>query len=110
MRRTQAHNDFIALFEHQLEQFVAGQSFTQEEFVAACEDALDQGADQTRASSYEAYAAVHCASIVEMVLMTSTYEFFVKMMLVAAADREPAPAPEPEAQRDDGDDDEGGAE
>ena len=78
--------------------------------VAACEDALHQGADQTRASSYEAYAAVHCASIVEMVLMTSTYEFFVKMMLVAAAGREPAPAPEPEAQRDDGDDDEGGAE
>ena len=110
MRRTQAHNDFIALFEHQLEQFVAAQSFTQEEFVAACQDALDQGVDQTRASSYEAYAAVHCASIVEMVLMTSTYEFFVKMMLVAAAGREPAPAPEPEAQRDDGDDDEGGAE
>ena len=40
MRRTQAHNDFIALFEHQLEQFVAGQSFTQEEFVAACEGLL----------------------------------------------------------------------
>ena len=34
---TQAHLDFQQLFEHQLEQFVAQQDFTQEDFLAACQ-------------------------------------------------------------------------
>ena len=34
---TQAHIDFQQLFEHELEQFVAQQDFTQEEFLAACQ-------------------------------------------------------------------------
>ena len=38
---TQAHLDFQQLFEFQLEQFVGSQDFTQAQFVAACQDALD---------------------------------------------------------------------
>lgn len=34
---TQAHIDFQQLFEHELEQFVAQQDFSQEEFLAACQ-------------------------------------------------------------------------
>ena len=34
---TQAHLDFQQLFEHQLEQFVAQQDFTQEDFLAAAQ-------------------------------------------------------------------------
>ena len=42
---TVAHKEFCELFEFRLEQFVGGQGFTQEEFVAACQDALTNGAD-----------------------------------------------------------------
>lgn len=60
---TQAHMDFQALFEHQLEQFVSQQDFTQAEFLAACLDALDTGGAGTTVS----------ASIVEMVMSTGNY-------------------------------------
>eukprot|EP01049_Picozoa_sp_SAG25_P011135 SAG25_NODE_1315_length_3305_cov_1.843731_2_plen_115_part_00 len=72
---TQAHRDFQELFEHQLETFVSTQSFTQADFVHACQDALDHGAA----------GATVAASLVEMVLMTGEYEFFVQMMTAAAA-------------------------
>lgn len=44
---TTAHLDFQQLFEFQLEQFVASQEFTQEQFVAACQDALDASSPST---------------------------------------------------------------
>lgn len=40
---TQAHIDFQELFEFQLENFLASQPFSTEDFVAACQDALDHG-------------------------------------------------------------------
>ena len=70
---TQAHLDFQQLFEFQLEQFVATQSFSQAEFVAACQDALDHG------------DWANCKGLVEVVLSMSTYEYFVRMMVAAAA-------------------------
>ena len=68
---TQAHLDFQQLFEFQLEQFVATQSFSQAEFVAACQDALDNG------------DWANCKGLVEVVLSMSTYEYFVRMMVAA---------------------------
>ena len=81
---TQAHRDFQALFEFQLEAFVETQPFTQEDFLAACQDALDAGAG-AGGDSYAHDAAGFSASIVNMVLMTSTYDFFVRVMIAAAA-------------------------
>jgi hypothetical protein len=69
---TQAHIDFKALFEFQLEQFVATQAFSQEEFLAACQDALDHG------------TWANCKGLVEVVLSMSTYEHFLRMMIAAA--------------------------
>ena len=66
-------SDFQQLFEFQLEQFVATQSFSQAEFVAACQDALDNG------------DWANCKGLVEVVLSMSTYEYFVRMMVAAAA-------------------------
>jgi len=67
----------------QLEAFVESQPFTQEDFLAACQDALDSGAGG--GDSYAHDAAGFSASIVNMVLMTSTYDFFVRVMIAAAA-------------------------
>lgn len=69
---TQAHIDFKQLFEFQLEQFVASQPFSQEDFLAACQDALDNG------------TWANCKGLVEVVLSMGTYEYFVKMMIAAA--------------------------
>ena len=69
---TQAHMDFKQLFEFQLEQFVASQPFSQEEFLAACQDALDHG------------TWANCKGLVEVVLSMGTYDYFVKMMVAAA--------------------------
>jgi hypothetical protein len=69
---TQAHLDFKQLFEFQLEQFVASQPFSQEEFLAAAQDALDHG------------SWANSKGLVEVVLSMSTYEYFVKMMVAAA--------------------------
>ena len=77
------YSDFQALFEFQLEAFVESQPFTQEDFLAACQDALDSGAGG--GDSYAHDAAGFSASIVNMVLMTSTYDFFVRVMIAAAA-------------------------
>ena len=66
-----------------LEAFVESQPFTQEDFLAACQDALDAGAGG--GDSYAHDAAGFSASIVNMVLMTSTYDFFVRVMIAAAA-------------------------
>ena len=73
---TQAHKEFQELFEFQLEQFISSQPFSQDDFVGACQDALDHGAAGTTVA----------ASLVEMVLMTGTYDFFVQMMSSAAAE------------------------
>ena len=59
---TQAHIDFKQLFEFQLEQFVASQPFSQEEFLGACQDALDHG------------TWANCKGLVEVVLSMGTYE------------------------------------
>ena len=40
---SEAHKDFQGLFEFQLEQFIAQQPFEAEDFIAACQDALDHG-------------------------------------------------------------------
>ena len=73
---TQAHIDFQELFEFRLETFVATQPFSSGQFLAACQDALEHGNAGTTVS----------ASIVEMVLMTGTYNFFVQMMIAAAVE------------------------
>ena len=79
---TQAHKDFSQLFDLQLEQFVATQPFTQEEFVAACQQALDDAPEErTAPDSPEGFHA----RIVETVLMATTYEYFVQAMLDAVA-------------------------
>ena len=97
---TQAHNDFQQLFEHQLEHFVSTQSFTQEAFVAACQDALDHGGTGARGTSPIMDPAGFSAWIVETVLMAAGYEYFVEAMTRAAAaapKRRPLePEPEPE--------------
>ena len=73
---TQAHGDFSEIFEMQLEQFIAGQVFSAEEFSQACQDALDHGDD---------WADGHTsASMVECVLASASYEHFIGLMAGAA--------------------------
>lgn len=79
---TTVHKDFQELFEFQLEQFVAMQDFSTEDFVAACQDAIDVSSGSGGSVSHDSGGYV--ASIVEMVLMTTTYNFFVRMMIAAA--------------------------
>ena len=89
---TQAHKDFSELFDVQLEAFVATQPFTREEFVSACERALEEGAaERTAPDSPEGFRA----RIVETVLMATTYEYFVQAMLDAAASAEARMASRP---------------
>jgi hypothetical protein len=80
---TTAHKDFQQLFEFQLEQFVATQDFSTEEFVGACQDAIDVSSN-SGSSTLSHDSAGYVASIVEMVLMTTTYNFFVRVMIAAA--------------------------
>jgi hypothetical protein len=98
---TQAHRDFQDLFEHQLEQFVSTQSFSQEEFIAACQDALDHGGKGSKGTSPIMDPAGFSAWIVETVLMSATYEYFVEAMgraAAAAPKRRPPLEPEPEPE------------
>ena len=73
---SEAHRDFQGLFEFQLEQFIAAQPFEAEDFVAACQDALDHGTWSNQ------------KGLVQVVLSMTTYEYFVRMMSQAAAAEE----------------------
>ena len=70
---TQAHLEFQQLYEFRLEQFIAAQSFSAEEFVAACADALEHG------------SWANSRRMAEVVLSATTYANFVRMMSIAAA-------------------------
>jgi hypothetical protein len=61
------------LIDVQLEAFVTSQPFSQEEFLSACQDALDHG------------EGGFANGVVQNVLMASSYDFFVQMMIEAAA-------------------------
>ena len=97
---TQAHLDFQQLFEFQLEQFVESKGIPQEEFVAACQDALDHGSGGGGGTSPVMDPAGFSAWIVETVLMSTSYEYFVEAMMGAATkagvkgQREPEPEDE----------------
>ncbi len=94
----EAHKDFQQLFELHMEQFVSvvpahahrdvpvplkltlclllqleQRQIPAEDFVAACQDALDHG-------SWEG----GCKGLVEVVLSMSTYEYFIQMMIAAS--------------------------
>lgn len=81
---TQAHAEFCELFEFRLEQFVEGQAFSQAEFVAACQDALTNGADTWAAWNGADPARVRSKQMVDVVLSAASYENFVRMMSSAA--------------------------
>lgn len=68
----EAHKDFQALVELHLERFLGTQSISAEEFVQACQDALDHG------------SWANCRGVVEVVLSMTTYEHFLQMMIAAA--------------------------
>jgi len=68
----EAHRDFQQLFELQLEQFVVVQEFSAEEFVAACQDAIDNA------------SFADGKGLVEVVMAMSTYDYFIKMMIAAS--------------------------
>ena len=88
------------LFEFQLEQFVESKGIPQEEFVAACQDALDHGSGGGGGTSPVMDPAGFSAWIVETVLMSTSYEYFVEAMMGAATkagvkgQREPEPEDE----------------
>ena len=68
------YETFRALFEAELEGFLGRNLVTMEDFVAACQDALDNS-DWT-----------HGKGCVEVVLAASEYKFFLNMMIDAAAE------------------------
>ncbi len=101
----QAYLDFQQLFEIQLEQFIARQSFSQADFEVACKVRHGLGLTSVHlcASSQlnqslccqdakEHAAGGSAASIVNMVLASSTYEYFLQMMISAAEDENDANA------------------
>lgn len=68
------YQSFRALFEAELEGFLGRNLVTMEDFVAACQDALNN-------SDW-----VHGKGLVEVVLAASEYQFFLNMMIGAAAE------------------------
>ena len=72
---TQAHVDFQELFELQLETFIEQQSFSTEEFLQACQDALDHG------------SWAGCGRAVRVVLGMADYDNFVSLMVEAAEEQ-----------------------
>lgn len=80
---TEAHRDFSALFDLQLEAFVATQPFSHEDFIAACQAALANG---VAASTSPDDPAGFSAHVIETVVMATEYTYFVQAMAAAAAD------------------------
>lgn len=72
---TTAHNEFSQLFEFHLEQFLEMQPFSTEDFVAACQDALDHG-------TWE-----NCGRTVQVVLSMIDYDNFVALMIDKAEEQ-----------------------
>ena len=93
---TECHNEYLQLFEHVLESFLEMQPFSAEDFVAACQDALDCG------------SWANCRRMAEAILAMPDYNNFVRMMTEAAQQLEaeaaraegPGMAPEPEVGAD----------
>ena len=83
-QRKRLHSEFCELFEFRLEQFVEGQAFSQADFVAACQDALTNGADAWAAWNGADPARVRSKQMVDVVLSAASYENFVRMMSSAA--------------------------
>ena len=75
---TQAHHDFQQLFEAVLEAFIDSQPFSAEDFVVACQDALDHG------------SWANCRKMAEAILAMPDYNNFVRMMVEAAQQLEAA--------------------
>jgi hypothetical protein len=76
----QLYLDYCSLYERALEDFVASQGCTVETFVGACRDALDNSAW----TDHRGLAAC--------VLAMAEYEYFLRMMSMAAADGSEATA------------------
>lgn len=77
---TGAHQDYQAVFEIHLEQFVSQQDFTAEEFLRACEDAVSQTAPVP--------GGALARGLAEAMISMSDYEYFIRMMVEAAAEAE----------------------
>ena len=99
-QRKRLRSEFCELFEFRLEQFVEGQAFSQADFVAACQDALTNGADAWAAWNGADPARVRSKQMVDVVLSAASYESFVSMMSSAAF----------VAEAEEAEEDEGGAE
>ena len=72
---TTAHNEFSQLFEFHLEQFLETQPFSTEDFVAACQDALNHG-------SWD-----DAGRTVQVVLSMVDYDNFVALMIDKAEEQ-----------------------
>lgn len=70
---TTVHLEFQELFEFQLERFLETQPFSAEDFVGACQDALDNG------------SWANCRKMAEAIVAMPDYNNFVRMMSEAAA-------------------------